>query len=219
MTMIFGGGALKTTTLYLTRHGQTEWNVGHRMQGHLDSPLTELGVSQASWLGEALVHVPFDAVYASSSPRAIKTAELLLGERALPIMTTDALREIGMGDWEGRSQDEIKAAYPEPFERFWSAPHEFEPVHGGESYFDHEARVLPFLEQLVNEHEGETVLVVTHAGTLKRIMTQFAGLSLESLWADPFLQPTALCKVAITGGAARIELYGDTSHYKKGPEA
>ncbi|MFD2882332.1 histidine phosphatase family protein [Paenibacillus rhizoplanae] len=57
-----------TTTVYITRHGQTEWNVQKRMQGHQDSPLTPLGVQQAEWLSKSLLDVHLDAVYASSSP-------------------------------------------------------------------------------------------------------------------------------------------------------
>lgn len=68
-----------STRLYLTRHGETEWNVIHRMQGSKDSPLTELGVRQAESLKAVLDTVPIDAVYASPSPRAMRTAEISCG--------------------------------------------------------------------------------------------------------------------------------------------
>lgn len=69
---------MKKTTIYITRHGQTQWNVEKRMQGRQDSPLTEQGMRQAMWLRDALKHVDFDAMYASPSPRARRTAEILL---------------------------------------------------------------------------------------------------------------------------------------------
>lgn len=88
---------MATTTVYLTRHGQTEWNVQQRMQGHQDSPLTPLGVQQAEWLGKGLREVPLDAVYASSSPRTLRTAEIILGERGIPVTACDEFKELCMG--------------------------------------------------------------------------------------------------------------------------
>jgi probable phosphoglycerate mutase len=100
------------TNLYLTRHGQTTWNVEHRVQGHLNSPLTDLGLEQASRLGYALSDVHFDAIYSSPSPRALRTAEIIRGTRPSRIIPHDSLREMHMGDWEGLRFDEIESTYP-----------------------------------------------------------------------------------------------------------
>lgn len=60
---------MSTTTIFLTRHGQTEWNVQHRMQGHMDSELTALGVQQAEWLSRGMRTEQLDVIYASPSPK------------------------------------------------------------------------------------------------------------------------------------------------------
>ena len=64
-------------TLYIVRHGETEWNKNHTIMGQLDSPLTPLGVKQVTTTAEALKHVHFDAIFSSDSPRAQRTAEII----------------------------------------------------------------------------------------------------------------------------------------------
>ena len=203
------------TTIYVTRHGQTQWNVEGRMQGHQDSPLTEQGISQASWLRDTLHHLDFAAIYTSSSLRARRTAEILLHQRSCDVIGSDDLREIYMGDWEGRTGQEVQQQDPAAFRTFWDDPHLYTPTNGGESYYDLQKRVLPLLNLILKEHEGKTILIVTHAGTLKVILSYFEGRSLARLWHPPFISPTALCKVIVEDQQPFIELYGDTSHYQE----
>lgn len=95
----------ETTTIYLVRHGQTEWNVLHRFQGHMDSPLTKLGIQQAEWLGEALQHDPIDLIYSSTSNRAFHTAEIIRGNRDVAVTACDEFKEINLGVWEGQHRN------------------------------------------------------------------------------------------------------------------
>ena len=73
------------TTVYVTRHGETEWNVEKRMQGRKNSALTENGMLQAKQLGDRMKDLPIDAIYSSPSERTLHTAELIKGERDVPI--------------------------------------------------------------------------------------------------------------------------------------
>lgn len=143
--------------LYLTRHGQTEWNVEGRMQGHLDSPLTKLGVSQATRRGEALSHVNFDIIYASPSPRTIHTAELIRGDREVMIQVDERLREIRMGSWEGKLISEIQETFPEEHQTYWNAPHVYKSVAGGETFSDVTDRISPFIDELLSVDRGRRV--------------------------------------------------------------
>jgi probable phosphoglycerate mutase len=120
-----------------------------------------------------------------------------------------------MGDWEGQMYRELEARYPQEFFAFWNTPHLFKSTSGGESYYDLQERVLPLLKTIIARHEGEEILIVTHAGTLKTILGHFEGRPLADLWKPPIIQPTALCKVVIEDNNPAIELYGDTSHYKR----
>ncbi|WP_151735687.1 histidine phosphatase family protein ['Paenibacillus yunnanensis' Narsing Rao et al. 2020] len=202
-----------TTTLYITRHGQTEWNVQQRMQGQMDSPLTELGVRQAEWLGRAMRDKSIDAVYSSSSPRAIRTAEIIRGERAVPVVPCDDFKELGLGTWEGGVTAELESSHPEQYQYFWKNPARF-AVEGSETFAGAQQRALVKLMDIVRQHEGQTLLVVTHTVIIKVLMAYFEGRVMEKLWDLPYIHPTCLCRVDITDGTAEIVLHGDISHYE-----
>lgn len=202
-----------TTTVYITRHGQTEWNVQKRMQGHQDSALTPLGVQQAQWLSRGLLHVELDAVYASSSPRALRTAELIRGDRDLPLTACDEFKEIGMGIWEGRDSGELQLRYPEQHRHFWGNPDQFS-VEGSETFAAVQERALGKLREIIDLHAGGAVLIVTHTVVIKVLMAYFEGRAMNKLWDLPYIHPTCLCRIDITDGVPEIVLHGDISHYE-----
>lgn len=206
---------MKKTTIYITRHGQTQWNVEKRMQGRQDSPLTKLGIRQATWLRDALKHVDFDAMYASPSPRARRTAEILRHQRERELALHNDLQEIHMGSWEGKTQQELRENHAASYTAFWETPHLYQPENGGESFHDVQSRVIPLMESLLMEHQGKTILIVTHTVTLKTIMNHFEKRSLAQLWHPPYIHPTALCKVVIEAEQPSIELHADISHYQE----
>ncbi|MEW9698852.1 histidine phosphatase family protein [Paenibacillus sp. SI8] len=202
------------TKLYLIRHGETEWNVEHRMQGHADSPLSPLGRMQAVWLADSLGAVPFDVICASSSGRALETAHIVKGRRELVIQPSDHWREMNLGAWEGRIAEEIKQEEAERFHAFWNHPHLYKPQIG-ESYADLQARVLPELQRLLDDHRGKTIALVSHTVTLKVIMAHFEQRALAQLWNPPYFHPTCLSLVEWNAGNPRIVLHGDTSHFQE----
>jgi probable phosphoglycerate mutase len=201
-----------TTHLYLTRHGETQWNVEHRLQGHHDSPLTVHGRRQVAHLRDALAAIAFDAIYSSSSPRALTTAEMLRADRPVDIVVSDALREIDFGSWEGRLLDEIEAEQPELHYAFWHRPDTYHPANGGESFDDVERRVVTCVEDLLRGQHGQTVFVVTHTVALKVLMSHFERRPIARLWDPPFIHPTSLCHVAVEAGIPTILQYGDSAH-------
>ncbi|OKQ00027.1 histidine phosphatase family protein [Paenibacillus sp. P46E] len=203
---------MKTTTVYLTRHGQTEWNVQNRMQGHRDSALTPLGVQQAEWLNRGLRQEPLDMIYSSSSPRALRTAEIVRGERSIPLIACDEFIEIGMGLWEGRDSAEIAAGDPEQHHHFWKDPEKFS-VEGSETFAGVQKRALEKLQDIVAAHDGQHILIVTHTVVIKVLMAYFEERAMEKLWDLPYIYPTCLCRIDFTDGQAEILLHGDTSHY------
>lgn len=203
------------TTLYLTRHGQTEWNLQGQMQGHQDSSLTTLGRQQAEWLGERLAAVQFNAIYSSTSPRAVSTAEIIRGNRKQELVTSEALREINMGTWEGQKVDIIRESDGERYRHFFKAPHLYQPSIGGESYEVLLDRTLPAVEQILTANEGGTVLIVTHRITLRAIMGHYLGKSLQELGEMSDILSASLSKITFRDGIPQVEMYGDTSHYKE----
>lgn len=204
------------TRIYLVRHGQTEWNVEHRFQGHQDSPLTSLGLQQAGWLADALQDKRLDAIYASGSSRAMRTAEIIRDERVLPIHARDGLMEMNLGVWEGGIQKEIESEFPGEFKAFWENPEHF-LIEGGERYREVEERASLVLDDILASHRGQHVLIVTHTVVLKLLMARFEQRPLQKLWEPPYIYPACLCLIEGDEPNHTIVLHADTSHYREEP--
>jgi broad specificity phosphatase PhoE len=198
-------------TLYLTRHGETEWNLQKRMQGWQDSPLTEKGRKDAALLGKRLESVEFAAIYTSTSGRTVETAELIRGERLIPMYHNENLREINLGDWEGKTHDEITKFDPIAYEHFWNKPHLYSPERG-ERFIDVQTRALKAIQEIVEHYPSGNVLVVTHAVVLKTLIAYFKNLPLEKLWESSFMHGTSLTIVRFDGNTFEIVTEGDISH-------
>lgn len=159
--------------LYILRHGQTEWNAQHRIQGGLDSPLTALGRAQAQTQRELLRDEMLDGFQALCSPqgRAFQTAAIALEGLFNSISTDARLAEIGVGAWEGLPRTElvIDGAVDESEE---SALDLYNRAPGGEGFVALHARCKAFLEEL----SGPSVLV-THGITSR--MLRLIALDLD----------------------------------------
>ncbi|MEK7165592.1 MAG: histidine phosphatase family protein, partial [Patescibacteria group bacterium] len=159
------------TTLYIVRHGQTEFNVKGLMQGHNDSPLTNLGEIQACALAEEFKDIHFDEVYSSDLLRAKRTAEIITLERNITIKTTQALRERSYGSYEGKPYDVYNRALEKLLKKYKHASEEelFRlPLEGGgESREVAAVRFITFLREISVALPGKTILVVVHGGIMR----------------------------------------------------
>ncbi|WP_336046721.1 histidine phosphatase family protein [Solibacillus ferritrahens] len=200
--------------LYLVRHGQTEWNIQKRMQGWKDSALTEQGVNNAIALGKRLEGVEFVAAYSSTSERTIETAKLIIGERNLPISTNENLREMYLGEWEGKTHEEIKVSYPEQYKNFGKKPALYEPA-GGETFEQLTNRAINVLNYIISEHESGNILVITHSVILKSLLMHAKGRNITDLLAPPFIHDTSLSIMEIKNGEYCILSEGDIAHLDK----
>ena len=117
--------------LYIMRHGQTDWNVRHKMQGRTDIPLNEEGRRMARTAAEEYRNVPFDVCYCSPLSRAQETARLVLAGRDVPIITDERLVEMGFGIYEGQS--DLLEQEDCPLNVLFREPARYQPVEGGES--------------------------------------------------------------------------------------
>ena len=198
------------TTIYLTRHGQTEWNKAHIMQGWQNSPLTNLGKKQAGQLGGRLKSILFDAVFSSDSDRAFKTAKIITQNRNQEIKKLAVLREINLGEWEGRSIAEFELSNPAEFHNFWKNPHLY-ASSTGENFLDVKERVIRAIEKIIEQHPQDCVLIVAHTVVVKLILAYFDNEPIQELWNLPYIRPTSLS--IIQTQTKKISLYGDTSHY------
>jgi probable phosphoglycerate mutase len=161
------------TVILLARHGETDWNSERRWQGHADRPLNDAGREQARELAETLADRAIDVVYSSDLARAHETA-LIVGDRlGLPVEVDAGLREVDVGDWSGRVHAEIEGLDPAGYRRWqeggkgWS---------GGESYEEMGERVVATVLRLAARHPGQTILIVTHGGSIRACRATAAGL-------------------------------------------
>jgi broad specificity phosphatase PhoE len=162
-------------TLYLVRHGQTEWNIADRIQGQLDSNLTEEGINGTNELGERLATIQFDAAYSSDLLRAHRTAEILLVNKNLQITTAKALRERTFGKYDGYLGTEYQAAIRELLEQYATLTDQekwrFKFDEKYESDEELVSRFITLLREIAVAYIGKTVLVVTHGGNLRTFLT------------------------------------------------
>lgn len=147
-------------TLYLVRHGQTDWNVSRTIQGQKDIPLNKVGESQAAALSDKLKSIHFDALFSSDLLRAKRTAEILNLERQLAHVTTNALRERYFGAYEGKKMDDSFSKLHSLLEKYKTHPHfEESKVETSDSLT---SRALTFIREISVAYAGQSVLLVTH---------------------------------------------------------
>lgn len=198
-------------TLYITRHGETEWNTEKRMQGWLDSNLTENGIKNAISLGERLKETELTAIYSSSSGRTKATTNLIRGARDIPVIYDENLREIKLGQWEGKTHTSIKEMYQSEYESFWNAPHLFKTV-GGETFEETRARAVQVLNRIKGEYKSGNILIVTHSVVIKCLYSFFKNSPIETLWDPPYIHDTSLTIVEMNKDGFKLVLEGDITH-------
>jgi broad specificity phosphatase PhoE len=174
------------TTLYIVRHGETDWNQQKRIQGHTDIPLNAQGFDQASILKQTLAEVTFDAVFSSDLIRAKQTAEVLTHPSPLSIQYTPLLRERSFGTLEGKYTHEIDAAfcqalpYMSQLERTAYLAYAWHPTV--ETAATVHERFQQFLQLYLHSLAYKTVLIVTHGGFIRMLLDYYADFHPEAKW-------------------------------------
>ena len=169
--------------ILLARHGETPWNAEGRYQGQEDIPLSPVGEAQARALGERLRDVRIDRAVASPLSRALRTAELALGDaRATMLTTDDGLKEIAHGTWEGLLASEIRERDGERLHAWRDAPHEV-LMPEGESLQQVLLRAWPALARAcAGLAADDTLLVVAHDAVNRVLLCRILGMPLARLW-------------------------------------
>lgn len=172
-------------TLYIVRHGQTEWNVKHIIQGQKDSNLTQEGITQAKNVAEAIKHIHFDAVFSSDLARTRKTAEIIALERKLAIKTSKLLRERTFGHFEGKSRDEYREETKDLLKKYQGLSEEeqwrFKFAEGYESDEELASRFITFLREIAITYPRKNVLVVTHGGNIRTFLAKIGYIKYGEL--------------------------------------
>ena len=166
--------------IYLARHGQTEFNRDGRLQGRIDSPLTELGLEQAAQVGAWFAPRIDDPARwtVSTSPlgRARKTAAIVATAAGLRgrVVADERLIELSIGSWEGKTRSELEALRPDLAEQpfFMHSP-------DGETWASATARIGAWLDDWADRNDCD-VIAVSHAGAGKVLRALYLGLDIEA---------------------------------------
>jgi len=163
--------------LILLRHGQTEYNASNRMQGQLDTDLSDLGRAQAKSAAQALADTRPFAIVSSDLRRAHDTALALGDHIGVPVETDDRLRETHLGEWQGLTHTDVDDISPGARAR-WRSDAEWAPP-AGESRIDVAARSLPVVQELLERHEDwgtDPVVLVAHGGLIAALTARLLDL-------------------------------------------
>ncbi len=171
------------TKLWLVRHGQTDWNLAGRWQGQSPKApgLNAAGRAQALSAREQLRDTHVSAIYSSDLLRARQTAELLAEPLGLTVKLEPRLREINLGAWEGMLADDIVAQYPAQMAERAQNPFDTRAPNG-ESLREVAERVLAATNEIVKEHQDESILLVAHGVSLAVIACYAEGFRLEDVY-------------------------------------
>jgi broad specificity phosphatase PhoE len=189
------------TTIYLARHGESDWNAANRFQGHSDRPLTDFGREQAQALGELVAAENVEAVYSSPLKRALETALIVAARSGLEVVEDEDLCEVDTGSWSGLSRAEVQERFPEGFDRWTSGGAGWED---GESYEEMAERVLAAVNRIAAAHPGGRVLIVSHGGPIRAIQGAANGMDIDEYRRLRPVEPNArLTAVTFENGVIR----------------
>lgn len=198
------------TTIYLTRHGQTEWNIEKRLQGRGNSPLTQEGIKKAEELRERLESVDIDVIYTSPIERALHTAQILKGNKDIEVISCEGLMEMSFGTYEGRRTEEISRENPEWNINLIMEGNTTMAAPEGENLAQVRQRVKEAMDDLLQANKGKNLLVVAHGITLKALMYYFKDNEVN----QEVMGQTTLTKIEQDeSGEFHIVFKNDDSHF------
>ena len=195
------------TTIFLIRHGETEWNRNGRWQGHADIPLSEAGRAQAQAIAQRFRQegARFDHLYASDLSRALETAQIIAQELEQPVHPFPALREVDVGSWSGLTRDQIIDRVPGAFTTVFHSS-------DGESQEIFTRRVGEGLLNLAERHPGERLMIVTHGGTIRAMLRYLYMRQGMAELAAPHFGNTSITEIQLEATAWRVVRINDLAH-------
>lgn len=199
------------TKVIMVRHGETEWNVLCKFLGSVDIPLNEKGRRQAGYAKEALKDEKIDVIYSSPMKRALETGEIIRGNRPLPILEDDGLREICCGKWEGLTGKEVEERYPGQISLWENHPEKIK-IEGGDTFQEVSDRITETFWRIVDSNRGRTILITSHMICLTLLMMRFIGTDISEIWEAKPIGNAALNIVEVTDDdIAEIVSWSDDS--------
>jgi probable phosphoglycerate mutase len=204
------------TQLIFVRHGQTNGNLEGRWQGWSDTPLNEVGRRQAELVAKRLEELrgQVHALYSSPLSRAYQTAQAIADRLALPVRLVTDLREFHFGVIEGMTTAEIEAQYPDLLVRWRDRDDLTFAYPGGESKIGFARRIAETLDLIVARHPEETVIVVSHGGPLRAMLSHYFPEE-RKVWQGFTPGNCSVTIVNINGNGPQLVTVDDQTHLEE----
>ncbi|NWG02315.1 MAG: histidine phosphatase family protein [Syntrophaceae bacterium] len=200
------------TSIYLVRHGQTAWNKEEIFRGRTDVPLDETGRRQAELVAEYFKGKEVHRIYSSPLSRAWETANKIAQLQNLNVEPLGEIVDLSFGDWEGHSHKEIKKTDEETYRMWREEPHRVK-LPGGESLDDVRKRAMASLEEVIRNHFGENLILVSHRVVNKVLICGILGLDNSHFWQ--ITQDTAAINlIQFKNGKYILSFMNETCHLK-----
>jgi broad specificity phosphatase PhoE len=198
------------TRLIIVRHGRTEWNRVERFRGRADIGLDEVGMKQAEAAAKRIGDWQTSAIYSSPLRRALTTAEIIASPLGLNVQLIPGIIDIDYGEWQGLSTEDVVARNGHLYSQWIESPHKVK-FPGGESFAEVRERAASAVDELVQQHPKETIVLVSH-----KVICQILILSLLGLDSSHFWQITqdvcAMNLFEVRGGIPSALFLNDTCY-------
>ncbi|GAB6280601.1 MAG: histidine phosphatase family protein [Thermovirga sp.] len=169
------------TTIILIRHGECEGNREGLFRGRSDFPLNDPGKLQAKALAGVVSSLLPSMVFSGPLSRAVETAQIICDSCSIPLEIRQGFNNMALGKWENRKKSEIEQEYPEEW-RLWLSHPERLHISGAETLSDVQRRSFANLNAIVNNHQGETIAVVSHRAVLKPLLAAALDIGEPYFW-------------------------------------
>ena len=199
------------TRLIIVRHAESAFNLQNRIQGHLDSHLTTRGLKQSRALARRLKHFKIDKAYSSDLGRAYTTALQITRFLKLKVVRDPGLREINLGAWEGMTPDEVDRDHNKGYQRWLKKPSAIQ-IPRGETLGHFRRRISDRVREIAMQHDGKTVLVVTHGGAIAALLTDWLKADFDTVLLNLQMDNTSLTIVDENRTRVRLHVVNDTTH-------
>ena len=208
---------MEKTVIYLVRHGESLGNAKRIYLGHTDFDLSELGHAQANATAEHLKNVKIDAVYSSDLKRAHNTAVPHAALRGLEVIDSENLRELNIGDWEGKLVDDLIRDHYDDFVIGWQQNFGTFTLPGGEKVLDGAERFYNEVLKIAKENVGKTVLIASHAAVIRAFWGKISGIAPENMATDTRFPTNASYSTVIFDGERLLPSeFSQDSHFTDG---
>jgi probable phosphomutase (TIGR03848 family) len=200
---------LPPARLWLARHGTNEYVKQGRLAGWTpDVHLSAEGAAEAEALCRRLATQTFDAIYSSPLERAKETADTIAGRQRAPVTIREALGEAHCGDWTGAEIKHLARLREWRAVRYWPSRTRFPQ---GESFREIQNRMVEELESLAEVHQGQNVLIVSHADPIKTALAYYLGMPLD-LFQRLVIHPASISIILLGKEIVQILSINDCSH-------